>query len=78
MKLVLKPLDSNLFPGITSSIKLKMGSVMHRRGTHNFVKIWPTNLNKRFATAVLAAVKTAMSKYATTKVAVVGHLLSES
>ena len=34
--------------------------------------------NKRSATEVLAAVKTAMSKYATTKVAVVDHLLAKS
>ena len=37
-----------------------------------------TILNKRSATAVLAAVKSAMSKYATTKVTVVGHSLGKS
>jgi len=50
-------------------------------GVHDFVKIWAillTILNKRSAPAVLAAVKAARSKYATTKVTVVGRSLSKS
>lgn len=62
-KFILKPLDSKLFPGISSSVK-----------THDGFG----DAQKRSATAVLAAVKTAMSKYAITKVTVVGHSLGGS
>jgi len=50
-------------------------------GVHDFLKIWAillTILNKRSAPAVLAAVKAARSKYATTKVTVVDRSLSKS
>ncbi|KJA19613.1 hypothetical protein HYPSUDRAFT_44174 [Hypholoma sublateritium FD-334 SS-4] len=56
----LKSLDSTLFPGLSISIK-----------THDGFG----DAHAKSATAVLAAVKTGLSKYATTKVSVVGHSL---
>ena len=64
---MLKPLDSNH----------SWASVL----PYDLLKIWAILLtisNKRSAAAVLAAVKTAMSKYATTKIAVVDHSLGKS
>lgn len=57
---ILTPLNSALFPGIGSSIK-----------THNGFG----DAHARSATAVLAAVRNAISKYSATKVTIIGHSL---
>ncbi|KAI5987112.1 Alpha/Beta hydrolase protein [Pisolithus albus] len=56
----LTPLDSSLFPGISSDIEVHNGFMNAQAST---------------ATEVLAAVQTTMSKYGTTTVTVVGHSL---
>jgi len=53
-------LDSNLFPGINSSIKVHDGF---------------GNAQARAAASVLSAVQTAMTRYGTTRVTIVGHSL---
>ncbi|KAG6909905.1 hypothetical protein DXG01_014425 [Tephrocybe rancida] len=57
---VLTGLDSTLFPGLSSDIKVHNGFGESQADS---------------ATAVLAAVQTAMSKYGATKVTIVGHSL---
>ncbi|KAJ6605839.1 lipase [Mycena sp. CBHHK59/15] len=56
----LESLDSTLFPGVSSSVQAHSGFA---------------NEQAKTATQVLAAVKTALSKFSVTKVTIVGHSL---
>lgn len=71
-------LDSTLFPGISSDIKVHSGFASDQ-ASYDLHLVASTHLNRHDSTAtdVLAAVQKTMSEYGTTNVTMVGHSLGE-
>lgn len=71
-----KELDSSLFPGVSSSVKVHSGFANEQaKWVYSFKTTWSLMKLYRTAADILSAVQTAISQTSITTVTVVGHSL---